>query len=134
MLFLADATPSVSPAQWGVAVLILMQLGQFWFALRKDQRGNEAAKKEDLAALKKELKDEITSVKTDVDELRDSVEAKMEDARKESSVVRDKISTSIRGVELQLAGVLKGQQITEQTLNQVAHKVDVLNQRSPRRS
>ncbi len=134
MLFLADTTPPVSPAQWGVTVIILMQLGQFVFAFLKHQRGSEAAKKEDLTALKKELKDEITSVKTDVDELKDSVEKKMEDARKESSVVREKISTSIKGVEVQLAGVLKGQQITEQTLNQLSHKVDVLNQRSPRRS
>lgn len=125
MKLLADALPTeVTPAIMGMAVIILLQLSQFFFALRKDMRSNEAAKKEDLTELRNELMDEIDDVSREVSDLKDSIEKKMEVARVESAATREAVHTRITDTALKTSSLMTGQETMNQTLISLASKVD----------
>lgn len=127
MHLLAEADASqVTPAMMGMVVIILMQLAQFFFAWRKDMRGTESAKKEDLATLRSELLGEIKEVSCDVDDMKKSIENKMEDSRKESSRARGDIYGQIRDGALKTAALIESTDTLKQTLISLGMKFDAL--------
>jgi hypothetical protein len=132
MNLLADAIPTeVTPAVMGMAVIILLQLSQFFFALRKDMRQNDAAKKEDLTALRTELLSQISEVTDDVDALKESIEKKMEASRLESNRARTEIHDKIEKNALKTAALVEGQETIKQTLISVGTKLDQIRMSAP---
>lgn len=124
--FLAAAAPEVTPTSVGVFVLIALQLSQFLFAYKKDSRDGQAVLKSDLTDLKKELKMEISLVANDVDDLRTSVEKKMENSGKDSVTARSSLTSKIQSVELKTAALVEGQETMKQTLISQGGKLDRL--------
>jgi hypothetical protein len=124
---LADAaSESVSPTAVGVFVLIAIQLSQFFFAYRKDQRMSEAAKKEDLTVLRTELKGDIGVVAKEVDQLKDSVELKMEASRKESERSRGETEKTLSEHAVKTARLIEGVETLKQTSIATNTKLDRL--------
>lgn len=131
MNFLADSpTPSTDSALFmGMLVIALLQLSQFFFAWRKDQRSSEAAKKEDLTTLRTELKKDIGEVASEVDQLKDSVEKKLEASRKESERARGETDKTLHATALKTATLIEGMETLKQTSIATSAKVDRLLQR-----
>ena len=122
----APAPDQVTPAMMGMVVIILMQLAQFFFAWKKDMRGTESAKKEDLAALKSEFLAAISKVEADVEEVKTALDRGAEGARTSAHNCRNEMHTRITEIALKTAELLKGMQITEQTLISLGTKFDAL--------
>ena len=110
----------VTPAVYGMAVIILLQLSQFFFAWKKDQRGEQGANKGDLLELKHEIAD-----------LRSSVESKMEAARVESSRSRNDLYIQINGNALKTAGLIESTDTLKQSVISLTNKVDLLRLHQP---
>ena len=110
----------VTPAVYGMAVIILLQLSQFFFAWKKDQRGEQGANKGDLLELKHEIAD-----------LRTSVESKMEAARVESSRSRNDLYIQINGNALKTAGLIESTDTLKQSVISLTNKVDLLRLHQP---
>lgn len=133
-LAVADAPPSSSPDSalfMGMLVIALLQLSQFFFAWRKDQRSSEAAKKEDLTSLRTELKKDIGDVAGEVDSLKESIEKKMETARLESERTRGATDQTIQSTALKTAMLMESVETLKQTAIATSTKVDRLLQRHP---
>lgn len=113
----------------GMLVIALLQLSQFFFAWRKDQRSSEAAKKEDLTTLRAELKKDIGDVAADVDQLKDSLEKKLEASRLESERARGEMDKSLHATALKTATLIEGMETLKQTTISTSSKVDRLLQR-----
>jgi uncharacterized protein YlxW (UPF0749 family) len=127
MLPLADALPTEPNATtMGMVVIICIQLAGFIFAWRKDARGSEAAKKEDLKTLKTELRAEIDEHAAELKAARADFERKLEGFRKEADRSRRELHEKINEVSLKTSTLIKGQEITEQTLNHLATKIDAM--------
>lgn len=125
MNLLADALPeTVTPAVMGMAVIILLQLSQFYFAWRKDMRANDQVRKEDLTELRDELMEEINEVSDDLKGFKNSTDRKMEESRKESSRARDEIHNRITESAVKLSALVAGQETMNQTLIALSNKVD----------
>ena len=128
----------VTPAVYGMAVIILLQLSQFFFAWKKDQRGEQGANKGDLLELKHEitslrteLRNDISDVSNDVEELKTSVESKMEAARMESSRSRNDLYIQINGNALKTAGLIESTDTLKQSVISLTNKVDLLRVHNP---
>ena len=128
MLLLAETMPpnEVTPAVMGMAVIIILQLSQFYFAWRKDMRANDQVRKEDLTGLRDELMEEISDVISDVKSFKDSTDRKMEQSRKESGVARDEIHHRITESAIKLSSLMAGQEAMSQTLIAVNNKLERL--------
>lgn len=128
MHLLATSTDpaTVTPAVMGMAVIIILQLSQFYFAWRKDMRANDQVRKEDLTDLRDELMEEISDVSDDLKSFKVSTDRKMEDSRKESSRARDEIHGRITESAVKLGALVEGQQLMNQTLIALNTKVDRL--------
>ena len=123
----APALPDqVTPAVMGMAVIILLQLSQFFFAWRKDMRQDQAVRKEDLAALRDELMDEINDVAGDLKDFKTGTDRKMEQARTESSKARTDIHNRITESAVKLSALAAGQETMNQTLIALGNKLDAL--------
>ena len=135
MILLAETTAATqSPDSnlfMGMLVIALLQLSQFFFAWRKDQRSSEAAKKEDLATLRTELKKDIGDVAKDVDELKDSMEKKLEASRLESERARGETDRTLQATALKTATLIEGMETLKQTSIATSTKVDRLLSRHP---
>ena len=137
-MLLAESLPSENTATtMGMVVIIGIQLASFIFAWRKDSRGSEAAKKEDLKTLKTELQQEIRQtdedLKTQKAESERKLEAhkadmdrKFEAHRLESDRSRSALHEKINDVSHKTAAVLKGQEVMEQTLTSLGNKLDAV--------
>lgn len=136
MHYLAEVPSEVTPAVMGLAVIILLQLSQFFFAWRKDMRQNDAVRKEDLTALRNEVMEEINEVAEQVDKLKQSVEGKMETARVESARARTEIHNRITDNALKTAALVEGQETVKQSILSLSSKMDAirLNHASPRKT
>lgn len=129
---LAAAAPSVSPEFMGMLVIALMQLSQLVFAYRKDQARVESVKKEDLAALRKELKAEIAEVATKAEKVREGLSGELKSMSHDSEVARGELHEKINNVAIDTATASKGLQIIEQTTAAMSHKLDMLLSRTRR--
>lgn len=121
LMFLAELSSSggqPTSATFGVIVIVLLQLAQFFFAWRKDQSREASAKKEDLAALKKELREEINKV-----------DGKVEKMREASDEWREKIKSEIGALAVETASLATGQDLMNQTLNSLLSKFDAFASR-----
>lgn len=131
----ASATPTeVTPAVMGLAVIILLQLSQFFFAWRKDMRSSEAVKKGDLVSLKTDLKHDIEAVARDVEGLKKSVEEKLEQARAESMRSTKELHDRATDSAVKTSSIIAHQDSMNQTLISLGRKVDRLqiSQNHPR--
>lgn len=133
MNMLADAATEVTPAMMGMVVIILLQLSQFLFAWKKDMRGTESAKKEDLTVIKNdigslrvEMKETIGDIADDLEHLKQSVETKMEASRVEASRSRSELYTKINEGALKTAALIEGTDTLKQSLLSLTTKVDLL--------
>lgn len=113
---LPDSNPS--PATFGVIVIVLLQLAQFFFAWRKDMHRENSAKKEDLAALRKELRDEIKEV-----------DGKLQAMKTESARAREELLEKINDGAVEIASVKTGQEMMNQTLSSLVPKIDLIARR-----
>lgn len=132
MMPLAETTvmpTEVTPAIMGMAVIILLQLSQFFFAWRKDMRQNDQVRKEDLTALRNEIMDEIDDISGDVADLRKSVEGKMEVARVESSKARTEIHNRITETALKTSALIAGQETLNQNLIALNNRFNMTHSR-----
>lgn len=131
--FLAADTPSpTSPDSalfMGMLVIALLQLSQFFFAWRKDQRSSEAAKKEDLTSLRAELKKDINAVASEVDDLKESIEKKLEASRLESERARGETDKKITDNAVKTGALIEGVETLKQTMISTGTKVDLLLRR-----
>jgi chromosome segregation ATPase len=117
----------------GMVVIILLQLSQFVFAWKKDMRQNDAVRKEDLTALRQELKDEINQVSGKVDKLKQSVDARIESARAEQERHAAEAHNRITSTALQTAALMEGMEHLKQSVLSLGAKIDHLRQpRTPR--
>lgn len=130
MQLLADAIPNeVTPAVMGMAVIILLQLSQFFFAWRKDQRQSQSVMKEDLTDLRDELMDEINEVSNDLKNFKTGTDQKMEQSRQESGRARTDIHNRITESAVKLSALVAGQEAMNQHMIALAGKVDRMIQR-----
>ena len=116
----------ITPAMYGMATIILLQLSQFYFAWRKDQRGADSAWKDDIDALRDDLKASIQKVESDVHEVKKSLGRESEASRNSAHDCRNQMHTRITEIALETAALVKGQALTEQTLISLGNKVDLL--------
>lgn len=135
-MLLASAMPdsTVTPATYGVVVIVLLQLAQFVFAWRKDQRNSEAVKRQDLEKLRAEFRREISETEQDVEDFRKSMERKLEEMSKDSNRSRGELHEKINDVMKDTAKLLARQELFEQTLGSLGTKMDNLRDRLPSRS
>lgn len=113
--FLAVTPDSISPSFVGMVVIVGLQLSQFFFNYRKDQSREQSAKKQDLTELRKELKSEI-----------EDLAAKVESNRAHTEQSRNDMQEKINKVAIDTSALVKGQEMTEQALVSLAHKIDTL--------
>ena len=130
-MLLAISAPSDPNAATGMVVIILIQLATFIFAWRKDARGSEAAKKEDLKSLKTELLQAIRDTEDALEDHKKEVDRKFEAQRQEASNSRSALHEKVNEVSKTMAAVLKGQEVMEQTLTAVGLKVDNVRSKLP---
>jgi len=110
----------ITPAVFGMVVIILLQLAQFFFSYRKNLRADDSAWKEDVADLKVQLSS-----------LRSSFETKMESARIESSRSRNDLYIQINGNALKTAGLVESTETLKQSVISLTNKVDLLRVTQP---
>jgi hypothetical protein len=126
----ASSTPDqVTPAVMGLAVIILLQLSQFFFAWKKDMRSDQAVRREDLTSLRDELLEEIVDITDDLKSFKTSTDIKMEASRCESIRARDEIHARITETAVKLSALVAGQEAMNQTMTAVSGKVDRLIQK-----
>jgi hypothetical protein len=121
---LASLPDNITPAFFGMVVIILLQLSQFFFAWRKDMRANDSVRKQDLDNLRDDLMAEIDDVADDLKDFKTSIDRKQEEARKESSRARDEIHNRITESALKLSALVAGQETMTQTMISLSNKVD----------
>lgn len=95
-----DQLNGVNPASFGVVVIVLLQLAQFFFAWRKDTSREASVRKEDLAAVRKELRLEIKELDVKVVVIPLEIEKKLELMRRDSLDWRDGISKKLNEIEV----------------------------------
>ena len=116
----------VTPAVMGMAVIIILQLSQFYFAWRKDMRGEQSVRKEDLSALRNQIMNEIEELGGDVKDLRVSLDKRTEIQNQSAHSCRNEMHNRITHIALQTAALVEGMETTKQTLAAMGMKLDTL--------
>ncbi len=119
-----DPLKDVGPAAFGIVVIVLLQLAQFFFAWRRDSHREAAVRKEDLAAVRKELRSEIKELDDKLTNGSKEIELKLDEMRKDAGQWRDSISTKLTHIEVK--GV-SADSTTAATLEFIKQQVASLN-------
>lgn len=119
-----DQLNGVNPASFGVVVIVLLQLAQFFFAWKRSNHETETVRKTDLAAVRKELRLEIREVEAGMGEMRIDIEGKLDSMRKDAAKWREGISDDLKRIELKEGSASSA---TAATLEFIKQQVASLN-------
>lgn len=95
-----DPFKDVGPGAFGIVVIVLLQLAQFFFAWRKDSHREAAVRKEDLAAVRRELKEEIKEVEEKMESFSIAVDVKLDAMTNSAARWRGDITTKLTHIEV----------------------------------
>lgn len=121
---LADSPMEVTPTVVGLVVIVLLELSQFFFAWKKDQRASEGVRKEDLTNLKTEIMDEIEKTNDELGEIKKSFEGKLEAMRLESQRTREVMYRKINTTAETVSGIKASVENVQQTQSAQTAKID----------